>query len=120
MGKGIALVTGATGFIGSHLLKYLINEGFIIKIFIRKSSNLRWIKNLNVQKILVDYNNLNKIKDEIRDVNYIFHLASIVRANNYRTFLNVNYIYTRNILNLCAGYCKEIKLFCYLSSQSAA
>ena len=50
------LITGATGFIGSNLLRRCIRDGADVSIFIRKDSNLWRIKNVvaNVKKLKVD------------------------------------------------------------------
>ena len=68
------LITGATGFIGSNLLRRCIKDGAEVSIFIRKDSNLWRIKDVlaNVKKLKVDLvdkeaveKSVNKIKPEI-------------------------------------------------------
>ena len=44
-----ALVTGANGFIGSFLVQRLIQEGLDVRVFVRKTSDLRWIKDLPLE-----------------------------------------------------------------------
>lgn len=75
----IALVTGATGFIGSHLVRRLINEGYKVNIFVRKSSDT-WRINDVLSKLkvhLVDLRDPKKVKEALLNIKpeYIFHLA---------------------------------------------
>ncbi|HLX13347.1 MAG TPA: GDP-mannose 4,6-dehydratase, partial [Bacteroidota bacterium] len=39
-----ALITGATGFIGSHLAELLVSKGYEIRVPIRKTSDRKWLK----------------------------------------------------------------------------
>ena len=63
------LVTGATGFLGSHLIKKLKQLNYTIFISNTKVANLNNITNL-------------KIYDDIR-FDYIFHLAAVTKAGDY-------------------------------------
>ena len=62
------LVTGATGFLGSHLLKKLKDLGHTIFISNTKTANLSNLDNL-------------KIYDEVK-FDYIFHLAAVIKGIN--------------------------------------
>ena len=49
MEKAIAVVTGGNGFVGSHLVDLLIKKGNTVKCIVRKSSNLKWLKDKPVE-----------------------------------------------------------------------
>ncbi len=101
------LVTGAGGFIGSHLVEHLKSLGAEVRAFIRYTSsgsigNLRFIP--NYEEIDVFYGDLNDpyaVRKALKDIDYVFHLASLISIpysyvnpreyfeNNVRFILNI-------------------------------
>jgi GDP-L-fucose synthase len=63
------LVTGATGFLGGHLIEALEKEGFVIHISNTQVANLNNLNNLDI------YDQIN--------FDYIFHLAAVTKAGDY-------------------------------------
>jgi dihydroflavonol-4-reductase len=51
MSKEIAVVTGANGFVGSHLVDRLLSEGYAVKCIVRKTSDLKWLNGKNIELI---------------------------------------------------------------------
>ncbi len=89
------LITGATGFIGSHLVKALIKlKKYKIKIFIRPESDLSRLEQI-LNKIEVfkgDFSKDEDIKKSLNNVSILIHLASVLqrgRKEDYRNF-NIN------------------------------
>ena len=80
------LVTGADGFIGSHLVERLINEGCIIKAFTYYNSfnSWGWLDTLsknklrNIEIFTGDIRDPNGVKTAVKDCDIIFHLAALI------------------------------------------
>jgi NAD dependent epimerase/dehydratase len=78
------LVTGAGGFIGSHLCKELIEHKYYVKAFVRYNSrNSRgWLEELpeneQIEIIWGDIRNYDIVRNAMKDVDIVFHLASLI------------------------------------------
>jgi nucleoside-diphosphate-sugar epimerase len=114
-----ALITGATGFIGSHLSEALINSGFTVSCLIRPSSNLRNINEINAIKVIGDCTDLESLYDAVKGVDYVFHLAGLTKASKDEDYYNANVKGTENIVNALLRVNPKIKRFVYLSSLAA-
>jgi dihydroflavonol-4-reductase len=73
------LVTGATGFTGSILTRKLAASGAIVHAIARPSSNIEAFKDLDIRWFRGDVFNPEIIKEAMRDVSYVFHLAAAYR-----------------------------------------
>ena len=70
------LVTGGAGFIGSHLVDFLIGKGFSVKILDNFSSGRVENIGLNVEVLRRDLKNFDDIVDVFRGVDFVFHFAA--------------------------------------------
>jgi nucleoside-diphosphate-sugar epimerase len=114
-----AFVTGATGFIGSHLVEALFKRGYSVKCLIRSRSNLKWLESLCVQTVQGDCLRTDTLEDALEDVDIIFHVAGLTKTNNEEDFFRVNAEGTRNILQAAMKNCKDLKRFVLVSSLAA-
>lgn len=112
------LITGATGFIGSHIFDELIKKGHRVKCLIRENSNTRWLDNKNIEIIKSDFVNYDLIKSKLEDIDIVIHVAGIIAALNYHEFYKVNAEGTKLLLNSVAKYSKQFKKIIYISSQT--
>lgn len=77
-----ALVTGATGFLGGHLVKRLSDEGAIIRALARRPDRDRYIRDLlNVEIVMGDITNSERMKEVTQGVDYVFHVAAALGGN---------------------------------------
>ena len=114
-----ALVTGGTGFVGSHLVDKLLKKGYEVKCLTRKSSNLRWLKDLKVEIVCGSLYDDATLKKAVEDVDYVFHIAGAVMSKTKAGFFISNQIATKNLAEACIKYNKNLKRFIYLSSETA-
>jgi nucleoside-diphosphate-sugar epimerase len=114
-----ALVTGATGFIGSHLVDELLNRGYEVSCLVRKTSNTRWLEGLNIENVEGDCSDRDSLNQCVRGKEYIFHLAGLTKTYNKKDFYAVNTQGTENIIEAVRRYNPTIKRFLHLSSLSA-
>ncbi|OGW30927.1 MAG: hypothetical protein A2X54_04695 [Nitrospirae bacterium GWF2_44_13] len=114
------LVTGATGFIGSHLVEELLKRGYSVTCLVRRTSNLQWIDGLNVRLIYGDCAIKESLLNAAADFDYIFHLAGLTKAANEKDFFSANALGTENLINAVIEKNPAVKRFVYLSSLAAA
>lgn len=113
-----ALVTGSNGFIGSHLVEKLLEKNYEVRCLVRKTSNLRWIKNLPVEFVYGDVTQKETLMPAVENVDIVFHLGGLVRALSWEGFYRVNAQGTKNLLDACAERAKNLRRFMYVSSQA--
>ncbi len=87
------LVTGATGFLGSHVARQLVMAGHSVRVFVRRESNLQSLEGLAVEKCEGDLRDLPSIDRAMKGVRRVFHVAA-----DYRLWTkNPDEIYETNV-----------------------
>ncbi len=114
------LVTGGTGFVGSHLVELLLSKGYSVSCLVRDPSRLRWLEPLDVHIIKGDCSEPASLIPAVQNVSYVFHAAGLTKAKRSREYYKVNQFGTRNILEACAENNPGLKKFIYVSSLGAA
>lgn len=116
--KQIAVVTGGTGFVGSHLVDLLIDKGFEVRCITRKSSDLRWLKDKDVKIFDCGLNNKEALKEIIRDADFVFHVAGVVKSKTKEGYFKGNVETTRTLLDATLESNANLKRFLVVSSQT--
>lgn len=115
-----ALVTGGTGFIGSHLVEALLRENYEVYCIVRNPSKLRFLKGLDVKIIQADLSDKESLKKIEWQFDYIFNLSGITKASHPEEFFQSNYIGTKNLVEVVAERNSFLKRFVHVSSLAAA
>jgi len=119
MEKTVSVVTGANGFVGSHLVDHLISKNHTVKCITRKSSNLRWLENKPVEIVGCGLFNLTALENTVKDADYIFHIAGVVKAKTDEGYFSGNVETTKNILDSILSSNSKIKRVVIVSSFTA-
>ncbi|MGD1006634.1 MAG: NAD(P)-dependent oxidoreductase [Ignavibacteriaceae bacterium] len=117
--KNIVIVTGANGFVGSHLVDLLLSKNYIVRCITRKSSDLRWLKGKNIEVYDCGLNDKEKLKKVFESAEYIYHVAGVVKSKSPEGYFNGNVETTRNLLDTALEFKNSIKKFLVVSSQTA-
>jgi len=117
---GRCVVTGATGFVGSHLIDYLLASGADIVCPVRNPNNLKCLTNKNVT--ITTFDELEKEIGSKGNLDYFFHIAGATRALSYKDYHSANVELTERLLQLIlrATDSKFFKRFVFISSQAVS
>lgn len=121
-------VTGADGFIGSHLVEKLVLSGARVKALVHYNSwnSIGWLNDLpkevlsSVNIVKGDVRDVNLTQDLVRGVDFVFHLASLIAIPySYaapQSYVDTNITGTLNMLQACrANDC--LQCFIHLSTS---
>lgn len=115
-----ALVTGANGFTGSHLVRTLEQQGNSVVGLVRKSSNLTRLSDCQVQLVYGDITDRSVLRAAMAGVDRVFHTAAYVELGlvNEAEMQRVNVEGTRAVLEVAQAvgvsklvYCSTIGVF---------
>ncbi len=83
--KKSAFVTGATGFIGSHLVEELQRRGYDeVRCLVR--SDRKWLEGKEIVEVRGDLFDDEAIADAVRGVDFVYHVGGVTRATDWETF----------------------------------
>jgi dihydroflavonol-4-reductase len=119
------LITGATGFIGSHLAESLVACGNEVRCLARRKSNAENLKRLKVEIVYGDLTDKQSLTDAVKNIDTIYHLAAQVRPHKAvlrlgelnRLYMDVNY---RGTMDLAlAALSAGVSRFIFFSTIAA-
>jgi nucleoside-diphosphate-sugar epimerase len=113
-----AFVTGATGFIGSHLAEALLHSSDFSEVRCLIRSSKKWLTGMDITPISGDLFDLKALDKGLDGVDVLFHLAAIVKAPTKKEFTQANVEAAEDLVRLAQK--KGIKNIVLLSSLAAA
>jgi len=100
---GISLVTGATGFLGSHIVERLVQRGETVRALVRPTSGTTYLEGLDVELALGDVTNEESIAAATDGVTVVYHAAAAVTDwAPWKEFASVTIGGTKNVLSAAA------------------
>jgi nucleoside-diphosphate-sugar epimerase len=117
--RGLVLVTGANGFIGSHLVEALLDKGYAVRCMVRETSDLTYISDLAVEWAYADLRDEAALHQACHGVDAICHCGSLTRALDEETMMRVNAGGTQALAHVCVHACPGLRRFLFISSQTA-
>lgn len=114
-----ALVTGASGFVGSHLAESLARQKIKVKLLVRPTSRLPFKPHPLMELCYGDVTDLESLRKAVKGVKTVYHLAGLLRGANFSAYQKVNAEGTRNVCRAMEGE-KAARKLIYVSSLSAA
>ena len=116
--KQIAVVTGGTGFVGSHLVDHLLDKGYEVRCITRKSSDLKWLKDKDVKIFDCGLYNKEALREIIQDADYVYHVAGVVKSKTKEGYFRGNVDTTRTLIEATLESNSNLKRFLVVSSQT--
>ena len=118
-----SLVTGGCGFIGSHIVDRLINDGHEVIVIdnLSAESNEKFYRNEKAEYHHVDVGDYESMSPLFHEVDYVFHLAAVARIqltiDKPLVACRANFLGTCNVLE--ASRLNKVKRVVYSSTSSA-
>jgi dihydroflavonol-4-reductase len=114
-----ALVTGGTGFVGSHIARMLVEDGHTVRVLHRTTSKLTALEGVDYESAIGDITDLESLRVACGGVDWLFHVAAVAdywRADKSRMF-EANVEGTRSVLQ--AARDAGVKRVIFTSSAAA-
>ncbi len=115
---GMIAVTGATGFLGSHICDILMQRGYRIRAAARATSDLRWLRGKPIEVATVDLADSARVRAFVTACDAVVHCAGRVSGSGEDDYQQANVVPTRTLLE-AASLERAPGCFVYVSSLAA-
>ncbi|WP_299825655.1 NAD-dependent epimerase/dehydratase family protein [uncultured Pontibacter sp.] len=115
------LITGASGFVGYHLVEAATQAGMEVYAAIRPSSEVGHLAPFNIKYTTLDFKDTSALVKELEDkqYHYIIHAAGITKAKTAQEYNKVNATFTQNLASAATKASIPLKKFVFISSLAA-
>lgn len=114
-----ALITGATGFVGRHLVERLASEGWELHALVRPTSDTSELERLGVRRWTGDLGKVDLLREACCQVDVVYHLAAVTAALDNAGYERANVEGTRALVEAVAAADPRPGRLVYLSSYAA-
>lgn len=95
-------ITGASGFVGFHLVSALIAKGDRVTCFVREHSKTKLLEKLGAKIVRGNLQDVERLSDAMQNAEVVYHLAGLTGTLRSREFFEVNVEGTRGVCKACA------------------
>jgi nucleoside-diphosphate-sugar epimerase len=113
------LVTGGTGFIGSHLVERLLDRGYEVRCIAKDAMNASLLESRGCRVAIGDLNSPGSWEPLLEEAETVYHVAGVTRCRKPAEYYEGNYLATKNVIDVCACNSSSLRHFVYVSSQTA-
>ncbi|MEO6523998.1 MAG: NAD(P)-dependent oxidoreductase [Mucilaginibacter sp.] len=119
--KERVLITGASGFVGYHLVEHALKNNLEVYAAVRKTSKVDHLKEFPINYVYPDFSSTDSLIKELEDkqYTYIIHAAGVTAAKTQADYDRVNADYSFNLASAAAQSNIKLKKFVFLSSLAA-
>jgi len=96
-----ALITGASGFIGRHVVPCLIEKGYDLRCLVRPTSDRSFLERFPVEFANGDVTDFESLRQAVDSVEFVFHLAGVAQVVSNRQFFDLHTQGTINVAQAC-------------------
>jgi nucleoside-diphosphate-sugar epimerase len=114
-----ALITGATGFVGSHIVDQLLEKQYSVRCLVRKSSDMKWLNGKPIELVYGDVFDEHALQNAVSGVEYVYHSAGLTKAKTKEEYFRANATGTKNLLDATLRQNPSLKRFVHVSSGAA-
>jgi dihydroflavonol-4-reductase len=117
--KRTALITGATGFVGSHLTERLLAEGWLVRALVRRTSDTVRLRRQGVELVEGDLDDADAMRGAASGADSVFHLAAVTFGRSEAEYHRANAGGAANLAAAAAAAGPPPRRVVYLSSYAA-
>ena len=116
------LITGASGFLGYHLILAAIEQNLNVYAAIRKNSQIGHLKEMPVKYVYLNYEDVDGLSKALEDnkIDYILHAAGVTKAVKQEEYNYINATYSANLAKAAKMQGSSFKKMVFISSLAAA
>ncbi len=119
--KERVLITGASGFVGDHLVREALRLNMEVTAAVRPSSKIAHLQELPIRFTSLSFSDPDRLTNELKagDYQYIIHAAGLTRAKTQAEYDRVNAGFTTNLAISAMALGNSLKKFVFVSSLAA-
>jgi nucleoside-diphosphate-sugar epimerase len=115
------LITGASGFVGFHLINEALAADLEVYAAVRANSDIKHLQSLPIHFVNLNFNTVDELKRALKEqaYDYIIHAAGITKAKTEKEYNTINAEYTKNLALAANSLEKPVEKFVFVSSLAA-